>query len=79
MEQESGIRLPAEVGPAVEETADSVYLVLPLRRTEARRPASSPDRELEEVARGMKYRIYLPKDRCCYLYHLPVRVRMTGL
>jgi hypothetical protein len=54
MEQELGIRLPAEVQvQAVEETADSVYLVLPFRSTEAQEASELSDRELEEVAGGI--------------------------
>jgi hypothetical protein len=53
LEEELGTRLPEEVQVvAVEETADTVYLVLPLRSTEAQEAGELSDRELEAVAGG---------------------------
>jgi hypothetical protein len=53
VEQELGTRLPEEVRVvAVEETADTVYLVLPLRSTDAQEAGELSDRELEAVAGG---------------------------
>jgi hypothetical protein len=37
---------------AVEETADTIYLVLPLRSTEAQEAGELSDRDLEAVAGG---------------------------
>jgi hypothetical protein len=53
VEQELGTRLPEEVRVvAVEETADTVYLVIPLRSTEAQEAGELSDRELEAVSGG---------------------------
>ena len=53
LEEELGTRLPEEVRVvALEETADTVYLVLPSRPTEAPRADELSDRELEAVAGG---------------------------
>jgi hypothetical protein len=53
VEQELGTRLPEEVRVvAIEETADTAYLVLPLRSTEAQDAGELSDRELEAVAGG---------------------------
>jgi len=53
VEEELGTRLPEEVRVvAVEETADTVYLVLPLRSTDAKDAGELSDRELEAVAGG---------------------------
>jgi hypothetical protein len=52
MEQELGVQLPAEVRvQAVEETADTIYLVLPSVST-AGGGGEIPDRELDRVAGG---------------------------
>jgi hypothetical protein len=53
VEQELGTQLPEVVRVvAVEETADTIYLVLPFRSTEAREASELSDRELETVAGG---------------------------
>jgi len=53
VEEELGTRLPGEVRVvAVEETADTIYLVLPLRPTEEQEAGELSDRELEAVAGG---------------------------
>ena len=53
VEQELGTRLPEEVRVvAVEETADTAYLVLPLRSTDAQDADELSERELEAVAGG---------------------------
>ena len=53
LEEELGTRLPEEVRlVALEETADTVYLVLPLRSTEAPEADELSDRELEAVSGG---------------------------
>ena len=53
VEQELGTRLPEEVRVvAVEETADTIYLVLPFRSTEGQEAGELSDRELEAVAGG---------------------------
>jgi hypothetical protein len=53
VEQELGTRLPEDVRVvAMEETADTVYLVLPLRSTDAQEAGELSDRELEAVAGG---------------------------
>ncbi len=52
IEQELGTRLPAGVEiRAVEETQDTVHLVLPVRPTDVE-PGELSDRELESVAGG---------------------------
>jgi hypothetical protein len=52
MEQELGVQLPAEVRvQAVEETTDTIYLVLPSVST-ASAGGEIPDQELEAVAGG---------------------------
>jgi hypothetical protein len=53
LEQELGARLPEEVRVvAVEETQDTIYLVLPATPMAAGEGAELSDRELEEVAGG---------------------------
>jgi len=53
VEEELGTRLPEDVRVvAVEETADTAYLVLPLRSTDAQDAGELSDRELEAVAGG---------------------------
>jgi len=53
VEQELGTRLPEEVRVvAVEETADTTYLVLPFVSTKAREAGELSDRGLEVVAGG---------------------------
>ncbi len=53
MEQELGTRLPEEVRVvAVEETADTIYLVLPFRSTDDLEVGELSDRDLEAVAGG---------------------------
>jgi hypothetical protein len=53
VEEELGTRLPEDVRVvAMEETADTVYLVLPLRSTDAQEAGELSDRELEAVAGG---------------------------
>ena len=53
VEEELGTRLPEETRVvAVEETADTVYLVLPYVSTEAQEAGELSDRELEAVAGG---------------------------
>jgi hypothetical protein len=53
VEEELGTQLPEEVRMvAVEETADTVYLMLPLRTTDAQEAGELSDRDLEAVAGG---------------------------
>ena len=53
VEQELGTRLPEDVRVvAVEETADTIYLVLPFHSTEGQEAGELSDRELEAVAGG---------------------------
>ena len=53
VEQELGTRLPEDVRVvAVEETADTAYLVLPLRSTDGQEAGELSDQELEAVAGG---------------------------
>ena len=53
VEQELGTRLPEEVRVvAVEETQDTIYLVLPATPTAAREGQALSDQELESVAGG---------------------------
>jgi nitrile hydratase alpha subunit len=53
VEQELGARLPEEVRVmVVEETADTIYLVLPFVSTDAQEAGELSDRELEAVAGG---------------------------
>jgi hypothetical protein len=53
VEQELGTRLPEEVRVvAVEESADTIYLVLPLRSAVDQEAGEFPDWELESVAGG---------------------------
>ena len=53
VEQELGTRLPEDVRVvAVEETAETIYLVLPSRSTEGQEAGELSDRELEAVAGG---------------------------
>jgi hypothetical protein len=53
VEDELGTRLPEEVRVvAVEETADTIYLVLPFASTESQEAGELSDRELEAVAGG---------------------------
>jgi hypothetical protein len=53
VEQELGTRLPEEVRVvAVEETADTIYLVLPSISPEAQEAGELSERELEAVAGG---------------------------
>jgi hypothetical protein len=68
LEEELGTRLPGEVRVvAVEETADTVYLRLPLA-SPVREGEELSDRELEEVAGGGtingSWREYLGMPRC---------------
>jgi hypothetical protein len=53
VEQELGTRLPEDVRVvAVEETADTIYLVLPLVSAEAQEAGELSEQELEAVAGG---------------------------
>jgi Nitrile hydratase, alpha chain len=53
VEQELGTRLPEDVRVvAVEETADTIYLVLPFASTEAQEAGELSDQDLEAVAGG---------------------------
>ena len=53
VEEELGTQLPAEVRVvAVEETADTIYLVLPFVSADAQEAGELSDRELEVVAGG---------------------------
>ena len=53
VEQELGTSLPEEVRVvAVQETPDTIYLVLPLVSTDAQEVGALSDRELETVAGG---------------------------
>jgi hypothetical protein len=53
VEKELGTRLPEDVRVvAVEETAETIYLVLPSRSTEGQEARELSDRELEAVAGG---------------------------
>ena len=53
VEQELVMRLPEDVRVvAVEETAETIYLVLPSRSTEGQEAGELSDRELEAVAGG---------------------------
>jgi hypothetical protein len=53
VEQELGMRLPEDTRvQAVEETADTIYLVLPFRSTDAQGASELSDLELEAVAGG---------------------------
>jgi hypothetical protein len=53
VEAELGASLPEEVRVvAVEETADTIYLVLPFASTDAQEVGELSDRELETVAGG---------------------------
>jgi Nitrile hydratase, alpha chain len=53
VEQELGTRLPEDVRVvAVEETAETIYLVLPFRSTEGQEVEELSDGELEAVAGG---------------------------
>ena len=53
VEEELGTQLPEDVQVvAMEETADTAYLVLPFRSTEAQETGELSDRELEAVAGG---------------------------
>jgi hypothetical protein len=53
VEQELGTQLPEDVRVvAVEETAETIYLVLPFRSTEGQEAGELSDRELEAVAGG---------------------------
>lgn len=53
VEQELGTRLPEEVRVmAVEETTDTIYLVLPFVSTDAQEVGELSDRDLEAVAGG---------------------------
>jgi hypothetical protein len=53
VEQELGTRPPEDVRVvAVEETKDTIYLVLPFRSTEGQEVGELSDRELEAVAGG---------------------------
>jgi Nitrile hydratase, alpha chain len=53
VEQELGTRLPEDVRVvAVEETADTIYLVVPFRSAEGQEVGELSDRELEAVAGG---------------------------
>ena len=53
VEQELGTRLPEDVRVvAVEETAETIYLVLPFRSTEEQEAGELSDLDLEAVAGG---------------------------
>src|SRR5688500_16377964 len=53
VEQELGMRLPEDVRVvALEETADTIYLVLPFRSTEGQEAGELSDQDLEAVAGG---------------------------
>ena len=53
VEEELGTRLPEQVRVvAVEETADTIYLVLPFRSTDAQEASELSNQELETVAGG---------------------------
>ena len=53
MEEELGTRLPEEVRiVAVEKTADTIYLVLPITPTAGDEGVELSDRDLESVAGG---------------------------
>jgi len=53
VEREVGTQLPEEVRVvAVEETAETIYLVLPFRSTDDQDAGELSDRELESVAGG---------------------------
>ena len=53
VEEELGTRLPEEVRvEAVEETADTIYLVLPFRSTDEQEAGALSDQDLEAVAGG---------------------------
>jgi hypothetical protein len=53
VEEELGTRLPEEVRVvAVQETADTIYLVVPFRSTEAQEAGELSDQDLEAVAGG---------------------------
>ena len=56
VEEELGTRLPEEVRVVtVEETADTIYLVLPSTPMAGREGGALSDRELESVAGGWDY------------------------
>ena len=53
VEEELGTQLPEDVRVvAVGETADTIYLVLPFRSTDAQEASELPDQALETVAGG---------------------------
>ena len=53
VEQELGTRLPEEVRVvAVEETAETIYLVLPFGSTDAQEAGALSDQQLDEVVGG---------------------------
>jgi len=53
VEEALGTRLPEDVRVvALEETADTIYLALPFRSTDAQEASELSDRELETVAGG---------------------------
>ncbi len=64
VEQELGTPLPAEVEiRVVEETADTVYLVLPFGASPSARGGEIPDRDLESVAGGQDDTVSWPLCR----------------
>jgi hypothetical protein len=70
VEQELGTRLPEEVRVVtVEETQDTIYLVLPATPMAGREGAELSDRELESVAGGWDYDGYTlgfrPQEEVC--------------
>ena len=65
MEQELGSRLPEEVRvEAVEETPDTIYLVLPSTSVAGSEGGELSDQELESVAGGWDMGGYPPTDHC---------------
>ena len=74
VEDELGTRLPEEVQVwAVEETVDTIYLVLPLRSTDAQEASELSDRDLEARAGGWGAGTGVD------LRSLPDKLRMPGM
>jgi Nitrile hydratase, alpha chain len=66
VEQELGTRLPEEVRVVtVEETADTIYLVLPSTPMAGREGGAISDRDLESVAGGGVYDEYTGDPETC--------------